>query len=344
MPRPDPRIAVGSSPPASAPAGPDLHDRLIGSSAVFQEWLGRLSRVAASSAPVLIEGETGSGKELAARAIHYRGERAAGPFIAVNCGALPDELIEAELFGHERGAFTDARAARRGLVAQANGGTLVLDEVDTLSPKAQVTLLRFLQDQRYRPLGSSREATTDVRIIAASNQVLDDAVQHARFRADLLYRLKILHLQIPPLRDRAGDAEQLARHFVGVYCARYGLPAKSFDDESLAFIRSHRWPGNVRELESWVHRELLMADGSTMRATAKTPATSAAPGAVAAFERFCHAKAEAVRCFERDYVIGVLRQADGNVTRAARIAGKERRAFGKLLKKHGIDRQQVLGL
>jgi len=320
-----------------------MQDHFVGSSSVFQDWLRQLSRVAASGAPVLIEGETGSGKELAARAIHYGGERAAGPFVAVNCGALPDHLVEAELFGHERGAFTDAKTARRGLVAQADGGTLFLDEVDTLSPKAQVTLLRFLQDQRYRPLGSSRELVTDVRMIAATNEALDDAVRHSRFRADLLYRLRILHLQIPPLRDRDGDAEQLARHFVGVYCAKYGLAARTFDEESLDFIRRHRWPGNVRELESWVHRELLMADGLTMRAAGKASAEARAlrPGA-GALATFCHAKAEAVRCFERDYVISALRQAEGNVTRAARLAGKERRAFGKLLKKHGIDRQ-VLG-
>jgi len=323
---------------------PEMHDHFVGSSPVFQSWLRQLSRVAASSAPVLIEGETGSGKELAARAIHYRGERAAGPFVAVNCGALPDYLVEAELFGHERGAFTDAKAARRGLVAQADGGTLFLDEVDTLSPKAQVTLLRFLQDQRYRPLGSSRELVVDVRLIAATNQVLDDAVQHSRFRADLLYRLRILHLRIPSLRERGGDAEQLARHFVGVYCAKYGFPPKVFDEESLAFIRRHRWPGNVRELESWVHRELLMADGLLMRpAGQRSTEAGALLDAAGALESFCDAKAEAVRCFERAYVISALRQAEGNVTRAARLAGKERRAFGKLLKKHGIDRQVLSG-
>jgi len=259
--------------------------------------------------------------------------------VPVNCGALPDHLLEAELFGHERGAFTDAKLARRGLVAEANGGTLFLDEVDALSAKAQIALLRFLQDQRYRPLGSARERSTSVRVIAATNQPLAQAIEHGQFRCDLMYRLKILHLQMPPLRARSGDAEHLAVHFVGVLCAKYGLPPKRFDEATLAWIRSYRWPGNVRELENWVHRHLLMADGLTIRAmfdTAQSPADAEGePG----IDRFQRAKAEAVRVFERDYVLTVLRQAHGNVTRAAQLAGKERRAFGKLLKKHGIDRE-----
>ena len=319
----------------------DLRGEIVGASPAFLGLLAQLRRVAGSEAPVLIEGETGSGKELAARAIHYWGTRSAGPFVPVNCGALPDHLLEAELFGHERGAFTDAKLARRGLVAEANGGTLFLDEVDALSAKAQIALLRFLQDQRYRPLGSSRELRTNVRRVAATNQPLADATQQGRFRCDLMYRLKILHLELPPLRARSGDAERLAQHFVGVFCAQYRLPVKTFDTATLAWIRSYAWPGNVRELENWVHRELLMADGLTIRAMLERPhgcADAPSPPEIANFQR---AKAEAVRLFERDYVLTVLRQAQGNVTRAAQIAGKERRAFGKLLKKHGIDRQSL---
>ncbi|HJW11507.1 MAG TPA: sigma-54 dependent transcriptional regulator [Albitalea sp.] len=321
----------------------ELRGEIVGASPAFLALLAQLRRVAASDAPVLIEGETGSGKELAARAVHYWGTRSAGPFVPVNCGALPDHLLEAELFGHERGAFTDAKLARRGLVAEANGGTLFLDEVDALSAKAQIALLRFLQDQRYRPLGSARELCTNVRLIAATNQPLADAAQQGRFRSDLMYRLKILHLELPPLRERPGDAEQLARHFAAVFCAKYRMPLKSFDAATMAWIARHPWPGNVRELENWVHRELLMADGLTIRAMPPASADAPEQTDAPAIANFQHAKAEAVRRFEHDYVLAVLRQASGNVTRAAQIAGKERRAFGKLLKKHGIDRQSVLG-
>ena len=347
---------------ASPPNGVDgvdgvdgmVQGEIVGESAVFLLTLAQIRRVAGSEAPVLIEGETGTGKELAARAVHYWGVRHTGPFVPVNCGALPDHLLEAELFGHERGAFTDAKLARRGLLAEAHGGTLFLDEVDALSAKAQVTLLRFLQDQRYRPLGSSRELHSNVRVVAATNQPLADALALGRFRADLMYRLKILHLVLPPLRTRYGDAERLARHFVAQLAAKYQLPPKTFDAPTLAWIHAAHWPGNVRELENWVHRELLMADGPTIRAApgearhepaqnpADVPAHVAAPSGGAAtltlINNFQRAKAEAVRRFEREYVLMVMRQTLGNVTRAAHLAGKERRAFGKLLKKHGIDR------
>ena len=310
---------------------------LIGSSAAFALALGQLRRVAASEAPVLIEGETGCGKELAARAVHEWGRRRKGPFVAVNCGALPDHLVEAELFGHERGAFTDAKASRRGLVAEANGGTLLLDEVDALSPKAQVVLLRFAQDQRYRPLGSARELGTNVRLIAATNCPLEVATQEGRFRADLMYRLRILHVRLPALRERIGDAALLAEHFVQVFCARYDLPPKRIDAATLSWLRQEQWPGNVRELENWIHRELLMADGPIISHAATHLATPVRPA------NFQDAKAEALRSFELNYVVDVLRQSGGNVTRAARIAGKERRSFGKLVKKLGIDRMALAG-
>lgn len=313
---------------------------LGGASPVFLATLAQIRRIASSEAPLLIEGETGSGKELVARAVHYWGIRKIGPFVPVNCGALPDHLLEAELFGHERGAFTDAKTARRGLVVQANGGTLFLDEVDALSAKAQVALLRFLQDQRFRPLGSSRELRTDVRVIAATNQALAPIAQDGRFRCDLLYRLKILHLVLPPLRARTGDAQLLALQFLATLCMKYKMPRKQFDAATLTWIGDYSWPGNVRELENWVHRELLMTDGQTIRtvpaAASDEPARDR--GVVSSFQ---HAKAEALWAFERDYALIVMRQAGGNVTQAARLAGKERRAFGKLIKKHGIDPQNL---
>ena len=319
---------------------------IVGTSPAFLAMLERLQRIARSDAPVLIEGETGCGKELAARSIHYGGLRRAGPFVPVNCGALPDHLLEAELFGHERGAFTDAKTARRGLVAEANGGTLFLDEIDALSAKAQITLLRFLQDQRYRPLGSSRELTTQVRVVAAGNQPLEERVRAGQFRADLLYRLEILHLQLPPLRERIGDARLLAHHFNALYSVKYRVVPRALDAATLAWLDHHRWPGNVRELENWVQRELLMGEGSAPGACHPLPAASVASTSVAATGGpvdFRRAKAEAVRRFESDYIVQIMKQAEGNVSRAAHLAGKERRAFGKLLKKHGIDRRAGLG-
>lgn len=317
-----------------------LHDEIVGASAAHQRMVAQLERIAATEAPALIEGETGSGKELAARVIHYGGMRSARPFVPVNCGALPETLIESELFGHERGAFTDARQARAGLVAEANGGTLFLDEVDALSGKAQVTLLRFLQDQRYRPLGTARELSTDVRVVAASNRPLAALVAQGAFRADLMYRLKILHLVLPPLRERVGDIDLLASHFIRRFSAKYGLPAKTLSAQELQWLRTQAWPGNIRELENWVHREFLMGGGIPVR---HEPSPRAEPAMADEWDdsglvRFQLAKAEAVRLFEQDYLQRALRQAEGNVTRAAQMVGKERRAFGKLLKKYGIER------
>ena len=346
---------------------------MIGASPAHERLLEQLRRIATSDAPALIEGETGSGKELAARAIHYGGARRAGPFVPVNCGALPDTLVEAELFGHERGAFTDARNARRGLVAQAAGGTLFLDEVDALSPKAQVTLLRFLQDQRYRPVGTPRELSSDVRLLAAANRPLRALVDAREFRADLMYRLNILYVLLPPLRERAGDAALLARRFAEVFAAKYRRPAKVVHPRTLAWIDRQPWPGNVRELEGWVHRQFLMSNGpcivhddglpdahgtrgsgtaeSVARAAAAAgaddgpddgaaaPAASVhtlAPANASGMTRFQEAKAEALRAFECAYLARAMQIAHGNITRAAALAGKERRAFGKLLKKHGL--------
>ncbi len=329
-----------------AVTGKARHDspgaQLIGASPAHRSMLVQLGRIAASEAPALIEGETGSGKELAARAIHYSGPRSNGPFVPVNCGALPDTLIESELFGVQRGAFTDARQSRRGLVAEAEGGTLFLDEVDALSAKAQVTLLRFLQDQRYRPVGTATEHCTDVRLVAAANRPLDTLVAQHAFRADLLYRLKILHLVMPPLRERGDDVEQLAGHFIASFAAKYGREALPLHPLTRVWLHAYPWPGNIRELENWVHRQFLMCsgaelvhDGAAPIPASDSPAT--APGA------FAEAKAEAVRRFESEYLRRVLDAAGGNVSRAARLAGKERRAFGKLLKKHGLTAGACLG-
>jgi two-component system, NtrC family, response regulator GlrR len=315
---------------------------LIGDSAAMRNVARQIEKIARSDAPILIQGETGSGKELAARAILRQSARRAGPLIAVNCGALPDGLIETELFGHSQGAFTDAKHAHLGAIAQAQGGALFLDEIDTLSPKGQVSLLRFLQDCRYRPVGSCRELVADLRVIAATNQPLHQLIEDGRFRRDLLYRLNIFDLAIPPLRNREGDVEILALHFIGRFCRLYDMPVKRLHPVALESLRRYRWPGNVRELENWIHRELLLTDGTEIcsridqavwldagndRDTLETP-----------LQDFRTAKARAIAEFEAAYVARTLSVAGGNVSLAARIAGKERRWFGKLLKKHGIDK------
>lgn len=319
---------------------------MIGKSAAFLDMMALVARIADCDAPALLEGETGTGKELVARAIHYRGSRGDRPFVPVNCGAIPDSLIESELFGHRKGAFTDARDDRPGLVAHAHAGTLFLDEVDALSPKGQVTLLRFLQDQRYRPLGDPRERASDVRIIAASNASLARRAETGAFRPDLLYRLKILFLELPPLRERDGDPVLLAEHFARACSERFGVPPKTFHPDTLKWVASHPWPGNVRELENWVYRAVLLADGPVIR-----PGPVERPPADRRrwtdrrrpeFEEldYAAAKTKALEAFETRFLASVLAKAEGNVTAAATLAGTERRHLGKLIKKRGIDKHR----
>jgi two-component system, NtrC family, response regulator GlrR len=308
---------------------------MLGRSIAFRIANALIEKMSAFDAPVVIEGETGTGKELAARAIHYRGARAGLPFVPINCGALPDALVEDELFGHRRGAFTDARDDKPGLVELARGGTLFLDEVDALTPKAQVTLLRFLQDQQYRPLGGRREEQTDVRIITASNRVLERQVEAGAFRLDLLYRLKVLHLAMPPLRERRGDIALLAEHFVRTSSARYHKPALPFDPQTLAWFERYSWRGNIRELENLVQREFLLAEGERISVPAPSGGLAAGPASERVLN-YREAKSLAIAEFESRFLIKLIGQANGNVSAAARISGTERRYLGRLLKKHRI--------
>lgn len=317
----------------------------VGQSSAFRKVQSLICRVAASDVTVLIQGETGTGKELAARAIHYLGKRSGQPFVPVNCGAIPDNLVENEFFGHARGAFTGARDGHAGLVASAEGGTLFLDEIECLSLRAQVTLLRFLQDQSYRPLGGKQPVTGNVRIIAASNTNISDLVKAGSFRQDLMYRLLIMPLMLPALRERRDDVVLLARYFVRRFADRYGVPEKELHSDSLARLCAYHWPGNVRELENLIHREFLLAGGSVIyiehSAFADAPDAPVAPRpdvSPAPFELgFQRAKAVVVAEFEKAFLAHALSESGGNVSAAARMAGKERRAFGKLLKKYGID-------
>ncbi len=340
------RRATESVPAAEArqPAQSRVVNSIVGESPEILRTIDMLRRFAACDAPVLIEGETGTGKELAARAIHYEGGRSDQPFIAVNCGAMPDDLIENELFGHERGAYTDARTNYEGLVARAGRGTLFLDEVETLTHKAQVVLLRFLQEQEYRPLGSRSTRISRARIIAASNCKLTQLVAQGGLRQDLFFRLNIMAITMPALRARAQDITLLAEHFLRTFRERYGQPHKRLTPRSLRWMQQYPWPGNVRELENLVHREFLLADGEEIAISAPEAAPASgmeAPGdASPPSGEFNIAKAEAIERFERHYLCALLAAVGGNISQAARRAGKERRALGKLLKKHGIDRTQ----
>jgi DNA-binding NtrC family response regulator len=323
----------------------DFHEfNLVGQSPAFRRVLELTRRFAACDATILLQGETGTGKELVARAIHYLGARRDFPFIPVNCGALPDSLVESELFGHARGAFTDARDARRGLIADAQGGTLFLDEIEVLTAKAQVALLRFLQDLEYRPVGGAVVRDADVRILAASNADLGELVRDGPFRRDLLFRLDVLSIDIPPLRERQGDVLILADVFLKRFARQYNRPPKSIHPDAVAGLLGHEWPGNVRELENLVHREFLMTDGPMIhlhclsslgshRSDAQDAALSRLTGS-----RFREAKACAIAHFERAYIVELLSRTRGNISQAARISGKERSRLGKLVKKYGLER------
>jgi DNA-binding NtrC family response regulator len=313
---------------------------LVGTSTAFLEAMRRVRRLVRCDAPVLLRGETGTGKELVARAIHYLGPRAGGPFVPINCGALPDHLVENELFGHEKGAFTDAKSTYPGAVGEAAGGTLFLDEVEALSPKAQAALLRFLQDREYRRLGGSQICRSSARVLAASKADLRDLCERREFRSDLFFRLDILSVNLPPLRAREGDAEILASHFVARYARQYGLGRIYLDRRCLPSLREYAWPGNVRELENLVHRQVLMADGP--RVLLNPGAAEVAPAEPPADDplwggTFAEAKVRAIESFERRYLTRLMDEANGNVSQAARRANKERRALGKLLKKYQLS-------
>jgi len=321
---------------------------LIGEAPAFVALVKQAAVVAGIDAPVLIDGETGTGKELIARSMHYRGARSGKPFIPVNCGALPESLIENEFFGHGRGAFTDARESYAGLIAQAQGGTLFLDEIDALPLRGQVALLRFLQDFRYRPLGTGREERAQVRIMAATNNDLDRLVAMRQFRPDLLQRVRIFRLTVPPLRERPGDAVLLVRHFARLYSRQYGLAEPTLRDEDIGRIEEYDWPGNVRELENTVHRWVVLhhANGSagfelTMQSHGDREFSRATPAESWALQNgFRRSKAAVVNEFERAFIEQALLECQGNVSAAARLSGKERRAFGRLVKKHGLDKRE----
>ena len=315
---------------------------IIGDSPSFVKAIGQLPAIAKAEATVLISGETGTGKELIARAIHYLSKRCAFAFIPVNCGSLTDSLLGDDIFGHERGSFTDAHSRREGLIAQAEKGTLFLDEVDSLTTTAQVPFLRFLQDQRYRLVGSSCEKQANVRIVAATNTSLDQLLGAGTFRSDLYYRLNVFSIRLPPLRGRREDILSLAAHFLKKHTPPDKLELK-LSPSAGASLLSHEWPGNIRELENTIMRSIHLCQTDTIeiedlgiRSGAENLSDSS-PVATRRLRSLKAMKQEVIEAFERNYLTRLMCENNGNVSHAARAAGKERRDLGKLLKKYHLD-------
>jgi DNA-binding NtrC family response regulator len=305
----------------------------IGVSEAHRRLLELIERVAPTDVELLFCGETGVGKEHYARHAHDRSPRHQHPFVPVNCGSIPPELFENELFGHVGGAFTGARTRAAGLVEAAEGGTLFFDEVDALAPANQVKLLRLLQQKEYRRLGDPRSLHTTARIVAATNRDLVRAARAGRFREDLLFRLRVVPVTVPPLRDRRDDILPLLDAFTAWYATAYQLAPVAFTDEARAQLRDYGWPGNVREVENLVRHLTCVHPGAVIEAAALPLLGEAGDGPTGSFKR---AKSTLVADFERKFLEDALAAADGNITRAARSSGKPRRAFFELMRKYGI--------
>ena len=307
---------------------------IIGSSRPMQGLFAQVMQVARSQTTVLIRGESGTGKELIAHAIHYHSARASKPFVKVNCGALPEGLVESELFGHEAGAFTDARTAKKGRFELANGGTLFLDEVGELSLGTQVKLLRVLQEREFERLGGTQTLRVNVRLIAATNRDLEQAVKQRSFREDLYYRLDVFSLFLPPLRDRKPDILLLADHFVEKYAAAHGKDVRRLATTAIDMLMSYHWPGNVRELENCIERAVLVSTGGVIHGHDMPPSlqTAEVSGTLPRLSL-----AAATSALEMDLIQDALKTAKGNLARAARLLDTTERIIAYKVKKLGID-------
>ena len=316
---------------------------LVGCSLAHRQLLEKLSRIANTDAEILISGPTGVGKELYARFVHTTSERRNARFVPVNCGALPNELLENEFFGHIGGAFTGARPQSDGLVAEAEGGTLFLDEIDSLSLPGQIKLLRYLQDKQYRRLGDTRIRRSDVRFIAATNADLITAMREGRFREDLFFRLRVIPIEVPALRDRPEDIPVLLASYKSYYAKAYHLAQVRFSAAAQRRLETYSWPGNIRELENCVKyltclqlvRDVEPADLPLLDAEHEEEALDLEESSLAD-QSFQDAKRELVNRFERLYLEDALRRSNGNIARAARASGKQRRAFFQLMRKHCV--------
>ena len=324
-------------------ADADRRQVMVGDSPLMVRLREQVAMAAPTNGRVLIHGENGTGKELVARSVHALSHRSGGPFIAVNCAAIPEELIESDLFGHVRGAFTGAVSDRRGKFEIADGGTIFLDEIGDMSLKTQAKVLRVLQEQVVESVGGRTGVEVDVRVVAATNKSLQEEIQAGRFREDLFYRLNVVPIFVPPLRDRLEDIDRLTEHFLVGYTSEYGCRAKTVEPEALAVLRRYRWPGNVRELRNVIERVVIMVPGAVVTArdlgfldTAPVP-----PDAPSVQTRRRIRLQEARDRFERDYILQVLTEQGGNMTRAAEALGLERSNLYRKMRAFGIRPRQA---
>ena len=311
-------------------AGDDWRAGIISRSGVMEEVLRQARLVAESGASVLICSESGTGKELLARAIHRASRRRAGPFVPVNCSAIPEPLLESELFGHSKGAFTGATRDHKGLFQEANGGTLFLDEIGDMPLAFQAKLLRALQEGEVRPVGATRAVPVDVRIISATHRDLDEALQEGQFREDLYYRLHVVRMELPPLRDRREDIPALATQFLQEANTGRERKIQGFSREAMEALMGASWPGNVRQLQNVVEQSAALSTTDIVPASLVRRALRDGPGAIPPLS-------EARSRFERDYLQELLQITEGNVSNAARLAGRNRTEFYKLLRRHHLD-------
>jgi len=307
---------------------------MVGESVAMRALRKQISVVAPTDGRVLIYGESGTGKELVARAIHAESRRAAAPFIEVNSAAIPEELIESELFGHVKGAFTGATSAKKGKFELADGATIFLDEVGDMSAKVQAKVLRVLEEQRFEPVGSGTSINVDVRVIAATNKRLDVEIDQGNFRADLFYRLNVIPFELPPLRERLEDVPLLLDHFNQRFSKAYGKKAKQFLPEAVEDLQNYSWPGNVRELKNTIERVVIMHPGVKVSASDLPPHGKEEPPA-ASF-RFPSFK-EATEAYHREFIQRKLDEADGNVSRAAELMGVDRSHLYRRMRALGIQ-------
>ena len=306
---------------------------IVAASPSMARLVEKIPVVARSGAPVLLLGESGTGKELFARELHARSDRSSGPFVAVNCGAIPENLMESELFGHRRGAFTGAERDRSGLLVEADHGTLLLDEVGDLPAPLQVKLLRALEDQEIRPVGGQKAMKVDVRVISATNADLDAAVAAGRFRRDLLHRINTVTLRIPPLRERPEDVVALAERFVRSLGTEHGKPGARLSSRALDRLRTEAWPGNVRELRNRIFEALLYSKDGVLDGDSFGSAPAVAVPTSGGAESLDDARG----AFERRWLTAALERAAGNVAKVAAEAGLSRRGLYNLLERHGLD-------
>ena len=315
-------------------------NQILGEGKVVQELHEKINKISQCNVTVLISGESGTGKELAARAIHYLSCRAEKPFIPVNCGVIPENLFENELFGHVKGAFTDASFQQIGLVMEAEGGTLFLDEISVISSFIQVKLLRLLENKEYKLLGDPRPRKSDIRIIVATNKDLQRLVRAGKFRDDLFYRLNIVSLHIPPLRERKEDIPILVKHFINKYSKEYNKPLKEITEDTKRVFIFYSWPGNIRELENKIQQIIVMSTTSginyeSIRIPIGEPISNESK-----LEYFRVAKKKIIDSFEKSYIIQLLTEYKGDMVTAAKNAGKSRTALWNLLKKYNLSPKQ----